>query len=191
MRIDHQNINLCLKEEADEILYKQGLMGILNSFGTAHIHGSYSLDLMTWRDLDIYLEIDNVAITDFFALGERICSSFEPVKMSFRNELIAKTKGLPAGLYWGLYMGNERAGAWKIDVWAVSAAECQRLLQYGSALKQKLTSEAVQSILEIKSACWQDPEYRRSYGSSDIYEAVLNKNVTSLEEFQEYKRSLK
>jgi hypothetical protein len=30
--------------------------------------------------------------------------------MSFRNELIAKTKGLPTGLYWGIYFGNERAG---------------------------------------------------------------------------------
>ena len=182
----HQNLNVFIKREADVILYEQGLIDILNSFGTPYVHGSYLLDLMTWRDLDIYLQVDDISTTDFFALGEKICSSFAPVKMNFRNELKAKTKGLPAGLYWGIYFGNERAGAWKIDIWAVSTSECQKLMQYCSKLKQKLNGEAVQRILEIKCECWRDAEYRRSYSSSDIYEAVLDNNVTTMEEFREY-----
>lgn len=191
MGSDHRNSNQLIKREADEILYNRGLMDILNSFGLPFVHGSYALDLMTWRDLDIYLQVDTLSITNFFVLGERICSALVPVKMSFRNEVIAQTKGLPAGLYWGVYLGNERAGAWKIDVWAVRAPECQRLLQYGDTIKQKLTAEAIERILAIKSGCWQDPEYRRSYNSADIYTAVLEENVTGLEEFKEYRRTLK
>jgi hypothetical protein len=106
----YQNINLNIKREADAILYEKGLINILHSFGTPYVHGSYLLDLMTWRDLDIYLQADDISIPDFFVLGERICSLFSPVKMSFRNELKAKTKGLPTGLYWGIYLGKERAG---------------------------------------------------------------------------------
>jgi hypothetical protein len=190
MSESQQNLNALIKSEADVILYEKGLFDILSSFGTPYVHGSYLLDLMTWRDLDIYLQVDGISSTDFFVLGERICSSFAPVKMSFRNELIAKTKGLPAGLYWGVYLGNERAGAWKIDIWAVTALECERLLQYCATIKEKLNPDAVQRILEIKSECWQDAEYRRSYSSSDIYKAVLDNDVTSMEGFKEHMRML-
>jgi hypothetical protein len=184
-------LNSLLKAEADEILSGKGLLSILNSFGIPHVTGSYSLGLMTWRDLDIYLEIDVFSETDFFALGGKICSAFNPVKMSFRNELLAKTKGLPEGLYWGIYLGDERAGAWKIDIWAVGAPECQRLLRYCAAIEQKLTPDAAERILEIKSRCWQDPQYRRSYSSADIYDAVLEKGVADIEGFRAYLQNTK
>jgi hypothetical protein len=186
---DHlQNLNTHIKKEADEILYKKGLIDILNCFGIPHIHGSYFLDLMTWRDLDIYLEADNIAEADFFALGGKICTLLNPVKMSFRNELISKTPNLPTGLYWGIYLGNEKAGAWKIDIWTVGASECQRLIDYCKEIKQKLTSSTVSRILDIKSQCWTDPEFRRTYSSLDIYNAVLQKNIMNIEGFKKYLR---
>ena len=111
--------------------------------------------------------------------------------MNFRNELIAKPKGLPFGLYWGVYLGNERVDAWKIDIWAVSATECQKLIQYCTNIQQKLTPETRSRILNIKSQCWQDPEYRRSYSSADIYDAVLEKNVTNIEDFKNYLKTFK
>ena len=191
MRSNHQEVNLIIKREADDILYKKGLLEILNSFGMPYLHGSYILDLMTWRDLDIYLVSDEIDEGDFFMLGERVCKAFAPVKMSYRNERRAKTEGLPLGLYWGVYLGNERAGAWKIDIWAVSAEECQQRLQYGNSIKETLNPEASQRILEIKSACWKDEGYRRSYSSADIYKAVLENKVASVEEFNDYIRTLK
>src|SRR5678809_1396618 len=91
MKTSQINLNAQLKKEADEILYKQGLMDLLYPFGTPHIQGSYSLDLMTWRDLDIYLQTDTVSEIDFFLLGQKVCSAFAPVKMSFRNEPVSYT----------------------------------------------------------------------------------------------------
>jgi hypothetical protein len=182
----HQNLNLFLKREADEILNGKGLIDILKSFGTPHIQGSYELDLMTWRDLDIYLQVDNIKEKDFFDLGSQICTLLAPIKMSYRNELIAKTKNLPTGLYWGVYLGNERADAWKIDIWAVNPSECQRLINFCSEIKKKLTPDFVFSILNIKSLCWKDPEYRRSYGSMDIYNSVIENNVKDIKGFRDY-----
>jgi len=66
---------------------------VLNSFGIPHVHDSYLLDLMTWRDLDIYLEAENIIETDFFMLDSKIAALLKPVKMSFRNQTIAKTRG--------------------------------------------------------------------------------------------------
>lgn len=186
MTQNQDDINAIIKNEADSMLFEKGLIDILSSFGTPYVHGSYLLDLMTWRDLDIYLQVENFSITDFFMLGEKICHSFEPLKMSFRNELKGKTQGLPNGLYWGVYLGNERAGAWKIDIWAVNQLECQNLLKYCHIIKQKLTPEFARRILEIKSACWRDAEFRRVYSSSDIYTAVLDNNVTTIDGFKNY-----
>jgi hypothetical protein len=180
------DLSLVIKKEADDILFERGLLNILHSFGEPHVSGSYTLGLMTWRDLDIYLEADDFSTADFFLLGSKICSLLSPVKMSYRNELIAKTNGLPAGLYWGIYLGNERAGAWKIDIWAVSTPECQQRIKYCTEIEQKLTPETIAIILEIKSLCWQDPAYRRSYSSATIYDAVLEKNITGIEAFRTY-----
>jgi hypothetical protein len=190
MNTSLMDLNSTIKSEADVILYEQGLFGILRSFGTPHISGSYSLNLMTWRDLDIYLEVDNISEADFFSLGSKICAALAPEKMSYRNECIAKSHGLPHGLYWGTYLGNERAGAWKIDIWAVDAVEFRRLDEYCNAIKQMLTPENVLCILNIKSQCWQDPAYRRSYTSTDIYNAVLEKQITTIEAFRRYLESV-
>jgi len=178
--------NQLLKDEADDILYRQELIAILSKYGVPHITGSYALNLMTWRDLDIYIQKDNMNEDEFFQLGAAINKRYQPVKMSYRNEIISQTKGLPFGLYWGVYLGNERKGAWKIDIWAVNEKECRQLLKFCDDIAVKLTPLTTQIILTIKSNCWQDPEYRRSYTSSDIYEAVLDNGITTLEDFKTY-----
>lgn len=179
-------LNDQIKSEADQLLYQKGLFNILRKYGVPHVTGSYSLNLMTWRDLDIYLETNDLSEKYFFALGQEISSAFKPVKMHFRNELIAQTKGLPKGLYWGTYLGDERAGAWKIDTWAVEKEECKKLLDYTLAIRAKITPESALHIMNIKSKCWSDPLYRKKYNSGDIYEAVLEKNIGTIESFREY-----
>ncbi|KKO51712.1 hypothetical protein [Paenibacillus sp. DMB20] len=66
MKSDLNELSFEIKNEAEEILYEHGLMRILERFGKIFVSGSYFLDLMTWRDLDIYLEGDNMNIETFF-----------------------------------------------------------------------------------------------------------------------------
>jgi hypothetical protein len=141
---------------------------------------------MTWRDLDIYLETDLISEQRFFQLGGELSAALSPLRMHFRNERIAKTEGLPDGLYWGIYLGAERQGAWKIDVWAVCADECDRLIKYCETIREQLDDTLASAILSIKSQCWQDPEYRRVYSSAHIYEAVLKGGVRNLKGFWDY-----
>ncbi|ANY76184.1 hypothetical protein BBD41_28420 [Paenibacillus ihbetae] len=67
-----EELNLMIQTEADEILYEYGLMGVLHSFGKPFVSGSYFLNLMTWRDLDIYLSSDIMNEESFFELGKNI-----------------------------------------------------------------------------------------------------------------------
>ena len=179
-------LNEQLRAEANDILDKKGLRKILDRYGIVQVTGSYSLGLMTWRDLDIYLENENLTVQNFFELGKEIVSLLYPVKMSFRNELIAKTKGLPLGLYWGIYLGDEKKGSWKIDLWGLSSKECEQRLEFCSRIAERITPHLRMKILEIKSRCWMDPLYRKFYTSNDIYTAVLEKHVHDVESFKLY-----
>jgi len=174
-----------LRREADDLLWSRGLHSLLSLYGTPQVGGSYGLRLMAWRDLDVYLVSANLTVPSFFDLGTRLAELLSPVKMTFRNEHLWKTPGLPRGLYWGIYLGDERAGAWKIDVWGVDQDEYDRATAASREIAGRLTDEYRNRILEIKSACWRDPRYRKQYFSMDIYAAVLDEGVASVPEFSD------
>jgi hypothetical protein len=52
--------NRKIRQEADKLQHENKLLEILSQFGRPHISGSYELDLMTWRDLDIYLQSEGI-----------------------------------------------------------------------------------------------------------------------------------
>jgi hypothetical protein len=54
-------LNELIRKEADEIIYSKGLLKILSQYEIPHFTGSYSLRLMTWKDLNVYLEADNLS----------------------------------------------------------------------------------------------------------------------------------
>ena len=171
-----------LRREADGLL-DAGLRDAIATYGDVHVIGSYALRLMTWRDLDIHVVRDPPDVARFFELGGAIAALLEPHRMHFRDERRVGTVGLPRGLYWGVYLGDERAGAWKIDVWSTDRAGFEDVRLHGERLAARLSEASRQTILKIKSACWRHPEYRRAFASTDVYSAVLDHNVTDVEGF--------
>ena len=173
-------------EEAKDLLENRGLKRTLEKYGSILPTGSFALDLMTWRDLDLYLMSDNLSSTDFFKLGADINDLLNPVKMSFRNEILAKTDGQPNGLYWGVYLGNERKGAWKIDLWCVSKVEALTRHRFCEDLGKKLNSENRSVIHDLKSRCWENKYYRKEFYSTDIYDAVLKNDIFSFDKLKDF-----
>ena len=178
-----------IHSEADELLHPKGLLPLLEEYGTVHIDGSYKLRLMVWRDLDVYLAREQMGEADFFELGGRISSKLSPPRMRFRDTRNSWVEGLPEGLYWGVYLGNERAGAWKIDMWALDPEQCKRLISVSTGIADRLTPATRLNIMRIKSRCWQDPEYRHSYSAMAIYRAVLDDGIEDIDAFREYLRN--
>ncbi|MBN1641665.1 MAG: hypothetical protein JXA09_10555 [Anaerolineae bacterium] len=178
-----------LRAEADALLVERGLRDLLSTCGDVHVTGSYVLQLMAWRDLDLYLVAQEMGVDAFFALGKRIARLLQPQRMHFRDERIAQTPGLPRdGLYWGIYLGDVRAGAWKIDLWAIDGAEHARLQTHVEDIAARVTPEARTQILRIKAACWGRAGYRVRYNSQQIYQAVLDHGVSDLGAFEAYLR---
>ena len=116
---DQLETDRALRAEADELLEEKGLRALLASCGTIHVSGSYALELMVWRDLDVYLATRQWTIDRHFQLGQRIAALLAPVRMQFLDNRSGHFDDLPRGLYWGVVLGDVLAGAWKIDLWAV------------------------------------------------------------------------
>ncbi|HKA20325.1 MAG TPA: hypothetical protein VKN18_18700 [Blastocatellia bacterium] len=171
-----------LRAEADRLL-ADGLREILNDYGEVNIVGSYALRLMVWRDLDIHLVQAKLDRKSFFEIGARIADLLSPHRMHYRDQTVISTEGLPAGFYWGVYLGDERAGAWKIDIWLTDSAGFRAVREYGERVSKRLTERTRQSILDIKAACWKHPQYRKAFSSRDIYDAVLDHGIKDVEEF--------
>lgn len=170
-----------IQREANEFL-QQELSDLLDKYGEVFVGGSYFYDLMVWRDLDIYMKAPTITIHEFFQLGAEITERSAAVKSYFTNNRGQN----PNGLYWGIRLGDTRAGAWKLDIWAVDEPDYQRHVDYAQTIRQRLTSETRALILQIKDAYWQSAAYRNQITSHVIYEAVLDQKVKSLEEFQQY-----
>ena len=174
-----------LRSEADRLL-ASGLQTILNDYGAVHVIGSYALHLMVWRDLDIHIVQPELDKRKFFELGGKIAALLSPQRMHYRDETTAATQGLPRGLYWGVYLGNEREGAWKIDVWMTGPDGFEAVRNHGERLRERLSDSNRPLILQIKSACWRHPRYRREFASGDIYTAVLEHSVVDIDGFWKF-----
>jgi hypothetical protein len=172
-----------LKAEADAILHAHGLLALVSNYGRAHVSGSYSMSLMTWRDLDIYIEAPDLSMARFCELGGRITELFPVWKISFTDHRnFPATEGI-IGLYCGIRTGALNAGGWKIDLWVMDQATCAERLAHCQNIGQKMTPEQRTAILRIKTDVWSHPEYRKSITSQAIYDAVIDHGVRTTKDF--------
>ncbi len=179
-----EKLNSTIMNEANKILYDQGLLEILGKYGTPVLTGSYVLELMTWRDLDIYLESNDMTEVRFFELGRDIALCLKPRRMQYRNEFVGKTPGLPLGLYWGIYItGLDFPEEWKIDIWALDSQEMELCQEEFDDLRSRISIDDRPAILTIKHQFCQYSEYQRSFSSVDVYRAVIEEDIKSIEEF--------
>ena len=173
-----------LRDEASDLLNTEGLLSMLNSFGTTRVIGSYTLDTMTWRDIDISMKLpDEQDVELFFEIGNKIATKFQVIKMSYSNHFIRNFPGFDHGFYWGiqlLYADQE----WKIDLWGYGETDYHKHMAEFDTLHNQIQQADRTAILHIKHAISQRPDYRGDvYNSMAVYRAVLTKKVTSLEEF--------
>ena len=162
-----------LKREANALLYERGLLASVQALGPTFVGGSYSYDLMCWCDLDLYVLAPEVTLGQFFALGAGLTEQFAAHKAFFTNNRAYA----PAGLYWGIRLGDTRKGAWKFDIWAIGEEEHARIMREAEAFSRQLTAQQRATIVALKLAYWNTSQYRDTvtscqgrltFGSSEL-----------------------
>lgn len=94
-----------LRHEAVELLDRIGFLRALRDrFGDASIVGSCALNLMTWRDIDIYVAVERSAKAEFVALlaGWSDRSGDRLIRAVFNEEWEVPRGDYGSGYYWGL-----------------------------------------------------------------------------------------
>jgi hypothetical protein len=171
-----------LKSEADVLIQRSRLPELLTGYAGWFVGGSYSYDLMCWRDLDIYVLDPHHELKRCFHIGYEVTKQLAAKKARFTNSLGDE----PNGLYWGIKLGDERQGAWKLDLWFLDAKGFEQHAQYSAEMRARLTRETRMAILEIKEGYWRRREYRDTITSELIYRAVLDAGIRSLSDFERY-----
>ena len=162
----------------------KGLRHLLDEYAPISVVGSYALQLMTWRDLDIIMDAPTITVAEFFELGRCVTTLLSAWKMFFTNN--RDHNQIPRGLYWGIRLGDIKKGAWKIDLWAFDSEQYSSKIQECEHLHSRLNAVNRLAILKLKSHLWKDPRYRDTITSQQIYDAVLDHGIHSLDDFWVY-----
>ena len=177
-----QNI---LQNDSNTVLKKLGLIEILSSFGKVELVGSLSLGLMTWSDIDIdlvsYKEINKI---DYLKMVDALLSKKGVNRLILIDNRSAFEKNRPKSMYLGIiydYKGVE----WKIDIRYLNASSAYAKNDL-KLIKSKLNSENRGKILEIKTKICNHSLYGKDFEGYDVYSAVLDRGVGSVEEFWEF-----
>lgn len=174
---------MTIYEKADELLHKSDFMSLLNKYGDAFVVGSYRTKIMTWNDLDFYIDNSKFSPSQYYDLAGEILKRMIPTRFDgFLNvEQGAAFLGFETAIY------GER---WNIDIWWKHREEIESALLSEDKLVQQLKErpECKKAILEIKEELSRLRLYgfdkkKKHYHSKEIYDSVLFGNVLSAEQF--------
>lgn len=174
---------MSIRSEADRLLEQTGLLDVLRRFGAATVVGSYSMDLMAWNDLDVYVNADGWTAERYCDVLGAVAKAVQPVRVDgFQNTV--------QGRY---FIGMETmitGERWNIDIWGRSAAEITDAQSSNAEMKRQFDGdpELRSALVRIKQGLIGRGMYGfdkgvKHYHSPEIYRAVLDEGVRTTEEF--------
>ena len=181
---DHANI---LREQAPQIITVTKVGQIFEKLGHFEVVGSVRLDTMYRRDIDIMVFSNviekNLALRASTELKES--NNFRSVKMTDYQTTTAFD--MPLGYFWELIYEDLKHEIWKFDIWYLNSSEKYSEMVL-SAIKNFepliiASPEKRELILRIKDEYFDGEKYRNGVKGIDIYKAVLEIDVTSVDEF--------
>lgn len=181
-------LDIDLRAEADEFLSESGLGEIISDAGFAPV-GSYTTKTMVWRDLDFERMVDEPDWQDHWILGQQFASTGFVWRFSCIDAYCDHYSPDDDGYYWGLRASRPDGPIWKLDLWTARPAEFAPGNSRRTTWNSLITEESRLNILAIKEAVYSHPEYRKTLLSVHIYEAVLENQVRSIDEFWQWWKS--
>ena len=167
------------KRVADRILYEFGLFDELKKIGAPHVIGSYRMDMMVQNDLYIDVENDETSLEKIYQLTAFILETFHPVWYEAKQEVTGE-----GNTVWfqgfEFYIENE---LFNVDIWFFNRDTILKAESYCEKIASQSTDEQKELIINLKKELIARGLYLfDKYTSMHVYEAVLEKNVSGIEE---------
>jgi hypothetical protein len=175
-----------LRKQALAVIEKLDLNNILSKYGQFSLVGSIKYGLMTWRDIDVDLEMQTDPTDSEYWEIVKTFFSFPKVKsVTLVDNRKQVEMNRPKSMYLGIKYEDNENNIWKIDI-RLLAKESIAADKVTQLIEDKITGESRLAILQIKSQLHDNPKYHKVFSSADIYEAVLLSDVKDLSDFGEY-----
>lgn len=174
-----------LHNQADKMLKETELLRMLANHGNVlPITGSYAYGLMVYPDIDLGLLVSEASKEDFSELVKEMVQSKWVRKISTADTVnfTPLHTGRPKGYWLGLEIPFE-GDRWGIDCWVQQENWAPTTPDPYLGALESLDPKKKEAILKIKYELILREAYGKKYFSNDIYDAVLNDNVLSIETF--------
>jgi hypothetical protein len=179
-----------LRGEAVALLHQSALETVLRArFGAATLVGSADLNLMTWRDIDLYATVEVAEKADMLAILPELDRGLADAGHTLQKAVFNDEWALPrgdygSGYYWGLRTRGPEGHVWKIDIWGWDRPTYERKIQEHMRLLHSLSRVSRDLVLRLKTEAQALPEFRKEIASWDIYQFVLAEQGSSLDELR-------
>ncbi|WP_107082207.1 hypothetical protein [Streptomyces caatingaensis] len=186
----HQDL---LQAEADAVAADLGLAELLAPAGEAVRVGSAALGLMVRRDLDVTVVcpvLDAAATVLVAGIGARLAVHDRVREVRFLDDTGPWNTDprYPDGLYLGVTCRSPAGRPWTLDLWFVDDPGRQPDLAHLAELPPRLTDARRATILAIKHVlAGRDANGGARVPSHEVYRAVLDAGVTTVEAFDAWR----
>ncbi|MCL1832632.1 MAG: hypothetical protein FWG45_06980 [Oscillospiraceae bacterium] len=174
-----------IKKQADIFLHKMGLLNKLREYGEPHIIGSYRMDIMAWNDLDIDIVNTYMSIEKLYELSHFVIETFKPIWYEAKQETNQEGKVVWFHGFETMITGE----LWNVDLWFFDEETILKAEQYCTKISDKIKKnpDLIETITSIKEGLINKWQYGYGqYTSKDVYNAVLDHNVKTLNEFYSF-----
>jgi hypothetical protein len=172
-----------LQGQARTLMTDQSLIEILSNAGTPQVVGSFELDLIVWPDLDIeIITPDPPETAAVLRVVQILIDNANFSRMTISDTRAATKPEVPRGMYVGPDVVHGEL-TWQLDLWFLSQKQMERRKHLTDTFRALLTPANRRTILELKQYAAASDKYHRGVSSVDLYSAVLEHNVTTLDEF--------
>ena len=169
-----------IRMNAEKLLAEKKILERLAPYAEVFPTGSYALNLMSWNDIDLTVfPKPGVDIKEVFAaMMQESFHDKDFVEAQTINFMGDFKPDRPRGLYLGLkYNTPDLGGRWKIDIFMPKDRVNEPASKLLTRMKNELTEEQRNLILEMKFKM-KNPEGRiPSMGSFELYQLVLDRNL--------------
>jgi hypothetical protein len=174
-----------LQDQAREMLAALDLAALVAEAGPSLVTGSFVSGLMGWPEVDVMVHVGrDFSPPDVMGLLARIVARPEVTGLDYRDERGPRcVTGEIRDERYHVTLMVEFTQRWQIDLTLWLHDPHRNVTQWHEELRERITAEQRIAALRIKDYWHRQPAYPHQVGGLDIYTAVIDDGVRTLEEF--------
>lgn len=185
-----------MQAQGQRLLESLNLVERLKGFGEVHIQGSFLYGLMVKEDIDMYVLVDEYDLEEVAELAKQLIIETKAGKVAVDNTRTDRVAipGVPKAYYMGLKPSFENV-MWNFDIWFVKEQDLIDQQNFPLGWEKKLSQEQRDAIIFLKANLKEQKLYPHSskipgsYASADVYRAVMNDSVKTVDELHEWRKT--